>query len=86
MSKVYWIDVREADEFAGGHHPEAVNIPYESISGRIAEVTEDTKADIRVYCRTGRRSGIAKDSLSAMGYVNVVNEGGIEDVQKLLQQ
>lgn len=84
MTKIFWIDVREADEFATGHHPEAVNIPYESIVDRIAEVTEDKDADVRVYCRTGRRSGIAKDSLSSIGFSNVTNEGGIEDVMKLV--
>lgn len=82
MSTTFWIDVREADEFAGGHHPEAVNIPYESIAARISEVTDDKNADIRVYCRTGRRSGVAKDTLTAQGFSNVVNEGGIEDVLK----
>lgn len=82
MSTTFWIDVREADEFAGGHHPEAVNIPYESIAARISEVTDDKNADIRVYCRTGRRSGVAKDALTAQGFSNVINEGGIEDVLK----
>ncbi|MDO6421267.1 rhodanese-like domain-containing protein [Saccharophagus degradans] len=82
MSTVYWIDVREADEYASGHHPQAVNIPYESIDARIGEVTEDKNADIRVYCRTGRRSGIAKDTLDALGFTKVTNEGGIEDVLK----
>lgn len=82
MSTVYWIDVREADEYASGHHPQAVNIPYESIGARISEVTEDKNADIRVYCRTGRRSGIAKDTLNALGFTKVTNEGGIEDVLK----
>ena len=80
MSQVYWIDTRTAEEYAGGHHDEACLIPYEEIGARIAEVTTDKDADIRVYCRTGRRSGVAKDTLNAMGYTNVTNEGGIKEV------
>ena len=82
--KVYWIDVRTAEEFAGGHHPEAVNIPYETISEHIASVTEDKDADIRMYCRSGRRSGFAMETVQALGYTDVTNEGGYDDVQKLL--
>jgi len=80
MATTYWIDVREADEFAAGHHPEAVNIPYESITARISEVTDDKSADIRVYCRSGRRSEVAKDMLKSVGFTQVINEGGLEDV------
>ena len=32
------IDVREADEFAGGHLPEAKNVPLSKLSDRIAEI------------------------------------------------
>ena len=80
MAETYWIDVREADEYAGGHHPDAVNIPYESIAQRITEVTSDKNADIRVYCRSGRRSGVAKQTLEGLGFSKVVNEGGAEEV------
>ena len=74
----FWIDVRTADEFNKTHVPEAVNIPYEEISDRIAEVTTDKDALIYVYCRSGRRSGIAREALSEAGYSNVVNIGGLE--------
>ncbi len=80
MADTYWIDVREADEFATGHHPEAVNIPYESIGERIGEVTGEKHADIRVYCRSGKRSGVAKATLESLGFTQVINEGGVEDV------
>lgn len=77
-----WIDVRTAEEFASGHVDGAYNIPYEDIGKEISSITRDIDADIRVYCRSGRRSGIAKDTLNGMGYENVVNEGGFEDIQK----
>lgn len=78
----YWIDVRTAEEFAAGHVTEAVNIPYEEIAGRVAEVTTDKDDRIYVYCRSGRRSGIAKKTLEDAGYHNVVNVGGLEAALK----
>lgn len=80
MSEVFWIDVREADEFSGGHVESSINIPYEQIAQRIEEVTTEKDADIRVYCRSGRRSEVAKNTLIALGFTQVINEGGLEDV------
>lgn len=81
----YWIDVRTADEFNAGHIKDSVLIPYEVIADHIAEVTTDKTADIRVYCRSGRRSEVAKDTLKALGYVNVINEGGYEEIMAKLK-
>jgi phage shock protein E len=80
-SMTYWIDVRTPEEFNAGHIEGAVLIPYEVIADHIAEVTVDKNADIRVYCRSGRRSGVAKDTLQAMGYTHVINEGGYEEIK-----
>lgn len=81
-SMTYWIDVRTPEEFNAGHIEGAVLIPYEVIADHIAEVTTDKSADIRVYCRSGRRSEVAKDTLQALGYTQVINEGGYEDIKK----
>jgi phage shock protein E len=77
----HWIDVRTAEEYADGHVSQAVNIPYEEITQRIGEVTEDKDALIYVYCRSGRRSGIAKVALAQAGFSNVVNLGSLESAQ-----
>jgi phage shock protein E len=77
-----WIDVRTAEEFGQGHVPGAVNIPYEQIAGRIGEVTDDKEALVYLYCRSGRRSGIAKDALDRAGFSQVVNIGGFEDAMR----
>ena len=79
-SMTYWIDVRTAEEYSAGHIEGAALIPYEVIADNISKITTDKNADIRVYCRSGRRSGVAKDTLTAMGYTNVVNEGGYEEI------
>lgn len=73
-----WIDVRTADEFNQQHVPGAVNIPYEEIDAGIANLGVERDTVIYLYCARGRRAGIAKDSLDALGYTGVVNVGGLE--------
>jgi len=82
MSEVIWIDVRTEEEYAQGFYKDAMLIPYDTIHDKIHTVTDDKSADIRVYCRSGRRSGVARDILVKMGYTNVTNEGGYEDLLK----
>lgn len=79
---VYWIDVRTAEEFHAGHVAGAINIPYEEITDRIGEVTSDKEASVYLYCRSGRRSGIAMNALREAGYPNAVNIGGLEDAHR----
>ncbi len=43
-----FLDVRDASSFAGGHIPDAVNIPLESLSSRLDEL--DQSAWIITYC------------------------------------
>ena len=73
------VDVRRADEYAGGHIPGAILIPNESIADTPPEELPDKYQTILVYCRTGRRSKEASQKLADMGYVNVYEFGGIED-------
>jgi phage shock protein E len=77
----YWIDVRSIGEYESGHVDGAVNIPHTEIAERIGEVTGDKDDVIYLYCRSGRRSGIAKSVLEDAGFTNVVNIGGLSDAQ-----
>lgn len=77
-----WIDVRSSEEFQSGHLPAAVNIPHTEIAARIAEVSQDKNDTIHLYCRSGRRSGLALEALQKAGYRQVINEGGYEDLIK----
>jgi len=85
-SETHWVDVRSADEFKAGHVEGAVNIPHTEIAARIAEVTANKDAQLYLYCRSGRRSGIASDVLSEMGFSAVENVGGFEAAQKKAAQ
>ena len=78
------IDNRTAEEFAAGHLPGAHNLPYDDIAQTIAAVAPDKNAAIKLYCRSGRRSGIAKETLGKMGYAKVENLGGMPDAAKAL--
>lgn len=79
-----WTDVRSIEEYSSGHIPGHPNIPHQEITARISEVTTDKDAPIRLYCRSGRRSGIAEETLQRLGYTNVSNAGGIDDVRQEL--
>jgi phage shock protein E len=74
------IDVRTAGEYHGGHLREAINIPYDEIAGRIAAFAPDRDTRIVLYCRSGRRSGIAEQALRQMGYRQIENRGGLNDM------
>jgi len=60
------IDVRSAEEYAAGHVPGAVNIPYDQVASRLSEIPKDK--EVVLYCRSGRRSGLAAETLEANGY------------------
>ena len=77
----YWLDVRSAEEFDQGHVSTAFNIPYEEVPARIFEVTDDRNAVLYLYCRSGRRAGIAKQALEEMGYTQVINLESLENAQ-----
>ena len=73
------LDTREQDEFDEGHIPGAILIPYTEIENKAVEMLPDKDAQILVYCRSGRRSKIASESLAKLGYTNVKEFGGIID-------
>lgn len=75
-----WIDVRTPREYARGHVDNAVNIPYQDIGKRITEVTSNKDRKIIVYCASGHRAGIARETLLKLGYTDVTNAGGYRDI------
>lgn len=66
------IDVREANEFASGHVPGAVNIPMSEIGGRLEELPAEA---FDVICQLGGRSARVVEALEARGY-DVTNVDG----------
>ena len=73
------LDVREQDEYDEGNITGSILIPYTEIENKAEEMLPDKDKLILVYCRSGRRSKIAAESLAKLGYTNVKEFGGIID-------
>lgn len=75
------LDVRSADEFASGHLDKALNIPHEQVVAEFARrgIAKDTP--VVLYCKSGRRAGLAYDILTAAGYTRIYNAGGYETLR-----
>jgi phage shock protein E len=76
------VDVRTPSEYAGGHYEGAINIPVDSISGKLEKIGPKDKPVI-VYCASGSRSSAAAGILKAAGYQRVVNAGGIAAIMSI---
>jgi rhodanese-related sulfurtransferase len=70
------LDVREQEEWDGGHAPGAVHIPLADLPARYGELDPDTQ--IYVVCHSGGRSARATQWLTdALGYDAVNVDGGM---------
>lgn len=73
------IDARTTEEFNEGHIEGAILIPEYEIGNRAENELPRKDQLILVYCRSGRRSKIAAETLVDLGYTNVKEFGGIID-------
>ncbi|MDY3772054.1 MAG: rhodanese-like domain-containing protein [Candidatus Faecousia sp.] len=73
------LDVRSREEYDQGHIPGAILIPDTEIEAKAADLLPDKDQLILVYCRSGRRSKLAAQSLADLGYTNIREFGGILD-------
>ncbi len=72
------VDVRRPQEFSAGHLENAIVIDFYAPSFKQDLAKLSKEKPILLYCRTGRRSGIALQYLTEMGYTKVYNMlGGI---------
>ena len=77
------IDVRTEEEFHKSHVPGAINVPLDIIHNRIEKIVNDTNENITLYCRSGRRSELARNILTKLGYSNVTNGGSMTKVAEM---
>jgi glyoxylase-like metal-dependent hydrolase (beta-lactamase superfamily II)/rhodanese-related sulfurtransferase len=68
------LDVREAEEFARGHVPGAVNLPQADLANRLDEVPRDRP--ILTICQSGMRSFRSAQFLRQQGYQRVATVVG----------
>ncbi len=70
------IDVRTPEEYAAGHIPGALNIPFDQVAQRISEV--DAPHGVALYCMVGPRARKGESALLSAGYTSVLHlEGGL---------
>jgi rhodanese-related sulfurtransferase len=65
------LDVRSGGEYASGHVPGAVHIPYDEVAMRLEQIGADRERTLVVYCETGVRAEVAERALRAAGYADV---------------
>jgi rhodanese-related sulfurtransferase len=71
----FLLDVREPEEWAAGHAPDAHHLPLSQFNERHAEVLPTPSTPIVAVCRSGARSQRAAEALRAAGY-DVANLAG----------
>lgn len=81
VDSVVYVDVRTDSEYAAGHVEGALHIPYDQMEQRYGELEPYADQEIVLYCRSGHRAGIAQGVLEERGFGDVVNGGGITDLQ-----
>lgn len=68
------LDVREPDEYAGGHVPGAMSVPLSQLGDRLGELPAD--GPVHVICELGGRSARATEALAAIGIDAIDVAGG----------
>ncbi len=73
------VDVRDAEEFAGGHLPDAINIPAGKLAERVGELEKFKDKPLIVCCAAGMRSSKACGELKKHGFEKLYNlAGGVD--------
>ncbi len=71
------IDVREAEEWSGGHIPGARHVPKSFLESRIEGAAADRSQHVILYCQSGNRSAwAARTLMDDLGYENVESMTG----------
>jgi len=71
------IDVRQDEEWAGGHLPGARHVPKSHIESRIEGAAPDKTTPVVLYCASGQRSAwAARTLIEDLGYQNVASMTG----------
>lgn len=70
------LDVREQDEWDGGHIEGAIHLPIGLVEATAHTVLPDKESRLIVHCMLGGRSAKACEVLKKLGYTNITNLDG----------
>ena len=76
------LDVRTKQEFDSGHVKGSVNIPLDSLGGKIKKIKQMNKPVV-ACCASGMRSGTATTKLKQHG-IDAINGGGWQRVNAMV--
>lgn len=71
---VFFLDVRESEEWESFHIPNTVLIPLDELPDRLNNLPRDTQ--IVVVCNSGNRSQMGRDTLLQAGFTDVTSMAG----------
>ncbi|MBX2984646.1 MAG: rhodanese-like domain-containing protein [Bacteroidia bacterium] len=80
----YLVDVRTPGEFSGGSVKGAVNIPLDTIPGKVSKFKG--KKNIVLFCQSGGRCTQAKGYLEQQGITNIYNGGSWYSVDAIVNE
>ncbi|MBL0711339.1 MAG: rhodanese-like domain-containing protein [Colwellia sp.] len=75
-NNVLVLDVRSKDEYKHGHIAGAINVSHDKVADQLSSLTQYKDRTVVVYCRSGRRAGIAEHILTENGFNNLYHLTG----------
>ena len=79
-SNYLYVDVRTDEEWAEWHIDWAIHLTLADVEAGKTEILPKDK-ELRVYCRSGRRSAQAIEALKKQGFTNLVNAWWMKDIK-----
>ncbi len=79
------VDLRTPREIQQGSLPGATFINAEEISSRLHEFGTDKDREIVLYCKSGGRCDYVGQILKQLGYPNVFNALGYDDLKEFIK-
>ena len=67
------LDIRTPEEFKEGHIAKAINIDYKADTFESELQKLDRNPTYLMHCRSGRRSGLALDTFSKLGFKHIIH-------------
>ena len=80
------IDVRSKEEWNNGHLRDAKHLPLDILEDQIKRLAPNLQDTIYLYCRSGNRSGKAKQIMNRLGYQHIKNLGSLNEASHFLKK